>query len=319
MLNNSLTMTLKELIGIIDGAGVRIDRVAGFCDGYEQMFDRCRITVREATNPSHYGVIYIDTGEGGGTEDDGFYPVPKMIDKLHAEAVLHGGSTVYFTGLDNVEEAKVLYRDVMSARVVRSGASAGLSLLGPEPMSYYDDDAYLAKVVIEDPMARSLNAAFAEFLEALAYRWDYPVDDLADEVYVEPREDYTVVSFVSWKEACESVAAMLAVMFAGVYFTITPLTGDEHEERLSNDRDGKYFAPWRAVVYPAYEPHNDPELTWIADAACYAQECDTAQEMEQFIANHHPNARVGDLAQRITSRYIDSPLELIMHVSTKEH
>ena len=47
-------MTLKELKELIKGK--RIDRIAGFCDSYEQMFERCRIDIQESEQR-----IYIDT------------------------------------------------------------------------------------------------------------------------------------------------------------------------------------------------------------------------------------------------------------------
>ena len=36
------------------------------------------------------------------------------------------------------------------------------------------------------------------------------------------------------------------------------------------------------------------------------------QEMEEFIASHNPDEAVGDIARRVTTRYVDDPLELIL-------
>ena len=67
-------MTLKVLKELIKGK--RIDRVAGFCNSYEQMIDRCRLDV-------HNGSVEIDTSDDGDNSDQ-FEPVPKVIDQLLA-------------------------------------------------------------------------------------------------------------------------------------------------------------------------------------------------------------------------------------------
>ena len=53
-------MTLKELKELIKGK--RIDRIAGFCDSYEQMIDRCRLDV-------HNGSGVIDTSDDGDNDN----------------------------------------------------------------------------------------------------------------------------------------------------------------------------------------------------------------------------------------------------------
>lgn len=209
-------MTLKELIDIIDEAGLKIDRVSGFCEGYEHMLDRCRLRVLHQVESEDSGFIRIDTSEGDGSEDEGFTPVPLVIDKLRVLAESHSDYTIQFMGIDNDCDHIVLFRCVMTARVVRSGSKAGLCLLGPEPMPLRDDNFCLAEVIIEDELARKLNTTFTEFLEVLVPLCGYSMNDLddIDDVYVVNRVGYSLLSYISWKEACESVAAMLTACSA---------------------------------------------------------------------------------------------------------
>ena len=202
---------------------------------------------------------------------------------------------------------------MVTARLLRPTHGAGVSLCGPEPRWFRDVNAYHTRIVIEDPRAKSLNGTFVDFLKSLAVSWiKYWYFDEIESVGVGGQPDYTLVSFIACLEACAAVAAMLDGMFSGVYFTITPLTEDDEEYRLSNDRYGRHFGSWRAEVYPAYiTSYDDPKLMSVGGDACYTCECDSRQEAEQFIADRKPDASVGDLAQIITTRYIDNASDLI--------
>ena len=69
----------------------------------------------------------------------------------------------------------------------------------------------------------------------------------------------------------------------------------------------------RNVLLPGEDIlHPKPGLTAIAGSACFVQECASKQEMEEFIASHNPDEAVGDIARRVTTRYVDDPLELIL-------
>ena len=42
-------MTVKELKSALQGINEPINRIAGFCDNYDQMFDHCEVRVNENT------------------------------------------------------------------------------------------------------------------------------------------------------------------------------------------------------------------------------------------------------------------------------
>lgn len=298
-------MTLTELVGVIYCAGQSVDRVAGLCDGYDDMMKRCSIEVDHIKK-----TVTIDTEN----QDENGYPVPAMIAKLYDEAVWNGDYTVRYSGYDNAGDGWCRVRNVVTARVLRSADGAGVSLRGPEPRLFRDVYAYHTRIVIEDPRAKSLNDTFVDFLKSLAVSWvKSRYFDEMDDVGVCVKPDYTLVSFIACLEACAAVAAMLDGMFSGVYFTITPLTEDDEEYRLSNDRYGRHFRSWRAEFYPAYiTSYDDPKLMSVGGDACYTCECDSWQEAEQFIADRKPDASVGDLAQIITTRYIDNTSDIIL-------
>ena len=123
-------MTLKELKEIIKGK--RIDRVGGFCSGYEQMLDRCRLDV-------HNGSVVIDTSDDGDNSDQ-FEPVPKVIDQLLAMPSEYDDYPILKSGFDNNNDNELLVRQVICVRFEHShNGGTGLKLLGREPLRFIDD------------------------------------------------------------------------------------------------------------------------------------------------------------------------------------
>lgn len=315
-------MTLKELKNFIASCEQPIDRIAGFCDSYEQMFNRCRIDIQESEQR-----IYIDTYLDDDIEEKAklFIPVPEAINKLLAMNTELDDCPVVMLGLDNEKCNKVLVRNVSSAKFLpAAGGNVGLCLLGREPIRFIDDedfldlgDMYHVEIVIEDPKAKKLNEKFCEFLHANC-NWFIPNDDPQNDnwdIYI--GKDVTFLDFITDEGTSANLIALITRAFDGAYFTRTLLSKDAEVERLSNDREGKYYKPYQAIVFPAYIPDEEmmnpnSGLTDIASSGCFVKECASKDEMEQFIASHNPDEAVGDLVRRITTRYIDDPLTLIL-------
>ncbi|MBO6227203.1 MAG: hypothetical protein J6N68_06015 [Shewanella sp.] len=310
-------MTLKELKDFIRSIGQPVDRIAGFCDNYEQMFDRCHVEVE-------YGEIVIDTSFGL-QEDSHFYPVSKAIADLLALPNECDDYPVFKSGLDSQVECAILHRQVRSAKVVQSAQGAGICLLGRETLRFIDEEyaldnfavAYHVEIIIEDPRAQKLNEKFEEFLYGCCKMCcdDIRYDD--NTWNISNYGDVTIIDFVAGEATSDNLIALITGAFDGIYFSRTPLTRATEVERLCNDSAGKYYGPLQAVVYPAYVPdkdllNNPPYLTEIADSTCYAKECATADEMEQYIAGLNPDDTAGDLVRRINTRYIADPLTLIL-------
>ena len=307
-------MTLKELKELIKGK--RIYRIAGFCDSYEQMIDRCRLDV-------HNGSVVIDTSDDG-DNDDQFESVPKVIDQLLAMPSEYDDYPVLKSGFDNNIDNVMLVRQVISAMFKHSQSDGvGLCLLGREPIRFIDDedfldlgDMYHVEIVIEDPKAKKLNEKFCEFLHANC-NWFIPNDDPQNDnwdIYI--GKDVTFLDFITDEGTSANLIALITRAFDGAYFTRTLFSKDAEVERLSNDREGKYYKPYQAIVFPTYIPDEEmmnpnSGLTDIAGSGCFVKECASKDEMEQFIASLNPDEAVGDLVRRITTRYID-PLTLIL-------
>jgi len=314
-------MTLKELKTFITSCEQPIDRIAGFCNSYEQMFERCRIDIQESEQR-----IYIDTYLDDDIEEKAklFIPVPEAIDKLLALPSACDEYSILFIGLDNKDCNCILVRNVSIAKIMQSPQGTGACLLGREPLRFIDDNVdgddllysesmYHVEIIIEDPRAQKLNEKFTEFLYACC-NWPLERERLdEDMIFFSYFDDATLLSFITDEGTSANLIALISGSFNGVYFTRTPLNSSTDVERLSNDLEGKYFGPKKAVIYPAYIPdYNAPHLTEIASSTCYAKECATVSEMEQFIASHNPDEAVGDLVRRITTRYIDDPITLIL-------
>ena len=99
-------MTLRELNNIIESIDVPIDRISGFCDQYEYMFDRCRVSVIKFLDKVVIET-FCDAEEESKMEEKGFYPVPLMIEKLKAEAKCHGDYIVKLDGRDNDYDSRL--------------------------------------------------------------------------------------------------------------------------------------------------------------------------------------------------------------------
>ena len=318
-------MTLKELKNFIASCEQPIDRIAGFCDSYEQMFERCCIDIQESEQR-----IYIDTYLDDDIDEKAklFIPVPEAIDKLLALPSACDEYSILFIGLDNKDCNCILVRNVSIAKIMQSPQGTGACLLGREPLRFIDDDdddddflysesMYHVVIIIEDPRAQKLNEKFTEFIHA-SCNWPFDIERLdEDMMFFSYFDDATLLSFTTDEGTSANLIALISGSFNGVYFTRTPLNSSTDVERLSNDLEGKYFGPKKAVIYPAYIPdYNAPHLTEIASSTCYAKECATVSEMEQFIASHNPDEAVGDLVRRITTSYIDDPIDLIIEAIT---
>ncbi len=315
-------MTLKELKTFITSCEQPIDRIAGFCNSYELMFDRCLIDIQEPVQR-----IYIDTYLDDDIEKKAklFIPVPEAIDKLLALPSEYDNYSVLLTGLDNKDCNCILVRNMSSAKFLPSASgNVGLCLLGREPIRFIDDedfldlgDMYHVEIVIEDPKAKKLNEKFCEFLHTNC-NWFIPNDDPQNdnwEIYI--GKDVTFLDFITDEASSAALIALIAKAFDGAYFTRTLLNKDAKVERLSNDRKGKYYKHYQAIVFPAYIPDDEimnpnSGLTDIAGSECYVKECDSTDEMELYIANRNLDEAVGDLVRRITTRYIDDSLSLIL-------
>ena len=116
-------MTLKELKEIIKDK--RIDRVAGFCNSYEQMFDRCCI------DESRSDSVVIDTFEFEDEHDPRFIPVSEAMTKLLEMSAKHDDDRVIMTGLDNNVSNEVLFRNVSCAKLIHRIIAGSLARRRP--------------------------------------------------------------------------------------------------------------------------------------------------------------------------------------------
>ena len=306
-------MKLKELKEIINGIDVPIDRIAGFCDNYVQMFDTCSFEV-DGT------VIRIGTYDGISL---GSLTIAEVIASLQALTQDYDNHDIVFTGVDNQDGHVVLVREVYNVKILESDhGTVGLSFQGRERLEYRDDDLFITDVIIEDKRAKSLNSKFFEFIEWSTSWHDGECEDFGDEFYVgTTRNGNTIVSFISEEKESEVVTAIFAGMFNGVYFCRTPLTTEETAERTTNDNAGKYWKKFQTVYFPAisrYYPFKENEYRAIADNEYCMAECDTDDEMEQFISNHNPDPAIGDFVQCISTSYIDNPLDYITDGGTAD-
>ena len=130
-------MTLKELKTFITSCEQPIDRIAGFCNSYELMFDRCLIDIQEPVQR-----IYIDTYLDDDIEEKAklFIPVPEAIDKLLALPSEYDNFSVRLIGIDNKDCFCILVRNVSLAKIMQSPQGTGACLLGREPLRFIDDN-----------------------------------------------------------------------------------------------------------------------------------------------------------------------------------
>ena len=294
-------MTVKELKNALKGISEPIDRIAGFCDNYEQMFERCQINVLEHA-------VQIDTIEDL-FEPDSTPTIPEAIAEILALPEDLDNYIVAYEGEDNNAEHRLINRVIRNIAVIRGATGIGISLQGPQLSGVLNQHSYLTKLFVNDERAKSLNEEFYDFLDELDFTRDFMDSSETDEGIF--------IDFVSDGVSSASLIALMAGTFKEVIFCRTPLACDKKEIcRLTNDHEGRYWSKRAAVFVPADDRwsviENRDYHYCIQDMVYDKGECDTEQDVEQFIAQHNPDEELGDIVVRIVSRYIDNPLDLIL-------
>ena len=294
-------MTVKELKNALKGISEPIDRIAGFCDNYEQMFESCQINVLEHA-------VQIDTIEDL-SEPDSTPTIPETIAEILALPKDLDNYIVAYEGEDNNAEHRLINRVIRKIAVIRGATGIGISLQGPQPSGVLNQHGYLTKLFVNDERAKSLNEVFYDFLDELDFTCDFMDSRETDEGIF--------IDFVSDSVSSASLIALMAGTFKEVVFCRTPFASDKREIcRLTNDHEGRYWSKRAAVFAPADDRRSVAENRdyqyCVQDMVYDKEECDTEQEVEQFIAQHNPDEELGDIVVRIVSRYIDDPLDLIL-------
>lgn len=294
-------MTVKELKNALQGISEPIDRIAGFCDNYDQMFEHCEVRVNENT-------VEIDT------DKDLFDPkncqsVTESIAQILALPDEMDNHFVLYEGVDNHAETVLLTRDIRRVTVVNGTTGCGISLQGPQPSGILNQHCYLTKLFVNDERAKSLNQEFYDFLDELDITCDFMDSRETDEGIF--------VQFLADGVSSATVIALMAGTFKDVVFCRVPYaTYDDEVYRLTNDHEGRCWGKHAAVYVPADDREsviNYEHYKYCVQDMVYAKrECDTEQEVEQFIAHHNPDKELGDIAVRFVSRYIENPLDLIL-------
>ena len=293
-------MTVKEFKNALKGISEPIDRIAGFCNNYEQMFDHCEVRVNENT-------VEIDTQKD--LEPESCLTVTESIAQILALPAEKDDYAVLYEGVDNQAETCLLMREIRRVNVVQGSTGAGISLQGPQPSGILNQHGYLTKLFVNDERAKSLNEVFYDFLDELDFTCDFMDSRETDEGIF--------IDFVSDSVPSASLIALMAGTFKEVIFCRTPFASDKREIcRLTNDHEGRYWSKRAAVFSPADDRRSvveNRDYQYCIQDMVYAKgECDTEQEVEQFIAQHNPDEELGDIVVRIVSRYIDDPLDLIL-------
>lgn len=294
-------MTVKELKNALQGINEPIDRIAGFCDNYDQMFDHCEVRVNENT-------VEIDTSEDL-FKPENFQPVAESIARILALPVEMDDHSVLYEGADNQAETCLLTRDIRRVNVVQSTTGTGISLQGPQPSGVLNRGLYVTKLFVNDERAKSLNEMFCDFLEDM--------EATCDQAIIEDRNEGVFIQIVTDEFSSASLIALMAGTFKDVVFCRVPFdSSDEVINRLTNDYEGSCWGKHAAVYAPADDRRSmapGEEYKYCIQDMVYAKrECDTEQEVEQFIAEHNPDKELGDIAVRFVSRYIYNPLDLIL-------
>ena len=292
-------MTVKELKNALKGISEPIDRIAGFYDNYEQMFERCKIELEGRT-------VTFDADEA---QPEGCISVSEAIAQVLAMPEEQDDFVVFYTGCDNHDEHTLLYRSIRKIAIISGPTGVGISLQGPQPSGILNQHGYLTKLFVNDERAKSLNQEFYDFLDELDFTCDFMDSRETDEGIF--------IDFVSNSVTSASLIALMAGTFKEVIFCRTPFASDMREIcRLTNDHEGRYWSKRAAVFSPADDRRNvveNRDYQYCIQDMVYAKgECDTEQEVEQFIAQHNPDEELGDIVVRIVSRYIDDPLDLIL-------
>lgn len=296
-------MTVKELKNALKGISEPIDRIAGFCDNYDQMFDHCEVRVNENT-------VEIDTDKDL-FKPENFQPVAESIARILALPVEMDDHSVLYEGVDNHAETVQLIRAIQRVNVLQgaTGTGIGISLQGPQPSGVLNRGLYVTKLFVNDERAKSLNEMFCDFLEDM--------EATCDQAIIEDRNEGVFIQIVTDEFSSASLIALMAGTFKEVIFCRTPFASDKREIcRLTNDHEGRYWSKRAAVFSPADDRRSvveNRDYQYCIQDMVYAKgECDTEQEVEQFIAQHNPDEELGDIVVRIVSRYIDDPLDLIL-------
>lgn len=296
-------MTVKELKNALLGISEPIDRIAGFCDNYDQMFDHCEVRVNENT-------VEIDTDKDL-FKPENFQPVAESIARILALPVEVDDHSVLYEGVDNHAETVQLIRAIHRVNVLQgaTGTGIGISLQGPQPSGVLNRGLFVTKLFVNDERAKSLNEEFGYFLDDM--------EATCDDAILEDRDNGVFIHVVTDEFSSASLIALMAGTFKDVVFCRTPFVScDEELYRLTNDREGRYWSKRAAVFVPADDRRSmtpDEKYKYCIQDMVYAKaECDTEQEAVQFIAEHNPDKELGDIAVRFVSRYIENPLDLIL-------
>ena len=158
-------MTVKELKNALKGISEPIDRIAGFCDNYEQMFESCQINVLEHA-------VQIDTIEDL-FEPDSTPTIPEAIAEILALPKDLDNYIVAYEGEDNNAEHRLINRVIRKIAVIRGATGIGISLQGPQPSGVLNQHGYLTKLFVNDERAKSLNEVFYDFLDELDFTCDF--------------------------------------------------------------------------------------------------------------------------------------------------
>lgn len=296
-------MTVKELKKALQDISEPIDRIAGFCDDYDQMFERCQINFLE-------DAVQIDTIEDL-FEPDSYPAVHETIAEILALPADLDGYAVQYEGDDNQDESSIVYRAIRRFAVMRGSTGVGISLQGSE-FGKLNPDICVTKIFIKGESAYSLNKLFWDFMK---YNSTH-----RDGAFVKEVDDGVFIEFSSYEAPSSAIIAKLASMFNELLFCRTPMNiNKDVSYRLTNDHKGQYWRPFAAVFIPAdnryskwYKCDNVHEL----DELLYLkQECCSMAEADQFLAMHNPDLELGDMIVRIESRYIDNPLDLVLKPS----
>lgn len=296
-------MTIKELKNALQGISEPIDRIAGFCDNYDQMFEHCEVRVNENT-------VEIDTDKDL-FKPENFQPVAESIARILALPVEMDDHTVLYEGVDNHAETVQLIRAIHRVNALQgaTGTGIGISLQGPQPSGVLNRGLFVTKLFVNDERAKSLNEEFGYFLDDM--------EATCDDAILEDRDNGVFIHVVTDEFSSASLIALMAGTFKDVIFCRVPFdSSDEEVYRLTNDHEGRYWSKRAAVFVPADDREsviNHEHYKYCIQDMVYAKaECDTEQEVEQFIASHNPDKDLGDIAVRFVSRYIENPLDLIL-------
>ncbi len=296
-------MTVKELKNALQGISEPIDRIAGFCDNYDQMFDHCEVRVNENT-------VEIDTDKDL-FKPENFQPVAESIARILALPDEMDNHIILYEGVDNHAETVQLIRAIHRVNVLQgaTGTGIGISLQGPQPSGVLNRRLYVTKLFVNDERAKSLNKEFGYLLDDM--------EATCDDAILEDRDNGVFIHVVTDEFSSASLIALMAGTFKDVIFCRVPFdSSDEEVYRLTNDHEGCYWSKRAAVFVPADDRRSmtpDEKYKYCIQDMVYAKaECDTEQEVEQFIAEHNPDKELGDIAVRFVSRYIENPLDLIL-------